>query len=103
MQMIRSGDNCKTQRLSQIDRFFFSVPLYFMVRCASSSVSFVCKQCTEKSAESYWRDTEHLFMDCYPKLTHIENPLDKNETDVRVETESISQTSIGPRSKYAKF
>ena len=25
MQMIRSGDNCKTQRLSHIDRFFFSV------------------------------------------------------------------------------
>ena len=25
MQMIRSGDNCKTQRLRQIDRFFISV------------------------------------------------------------------------------
>ena len=26
------------------------MPLYYMVRYASSSVSFVCKQCTEKSA-----------------------------------------------------
>ena len=31
--------------------------------------------------------------DCYPNLTDVENPLDKNETGVRVETESISQTS----------
>ena len=28
-----------------------------------------------------------------PNLTNVENPLDKNETDVRVETESISQPS----------
>ena len=38
-------------------------------------------------------DTVHLFKDCYPNLTDVENHLDKNETDVRVETESISQTS----------
>ena len=47
----------------------------------------------EKSAKSHWTDTVHLFKDCYPNLTDVENPLDKNETDVRVETESISQTS----------
>ena len=69
------------------------MPLYYMVRYASSSMSFVCKQCPEKSAESHWTDTVHLFKDCYPNLTDVENPLDKNETDVRVETESISQTS----------
>ena len=46
-----------------------------------------------KSAESHWTDTVHLFKDCYPDLSDVENPLDKNETDVRVETESISQTS----------
>ena len=64
-----------------------------MVRYASSSVSFECKQCTEKLAESHWTDTVHLFKDCYPNLTDVEIPLDKNETDVLVETESISQTS----------
>ena len=35
MHMIRSGDNGKTQSLSQIDLFFFSVLLYidvFLVR-----------------------------------------------------------------------
>ena len=69
------------------------MPLYYMVRYASSSVSFECKQCTEKSAESNWADAVHLFKACYPNLTEVENPLDKNETDVRVETESISQTS----------
>ena len=37
--------------------------------------------------------TVQLFKDCYPNLTDVENPLDKNETDVRIETESISQTS----------
>ena len=31
MQIIRSGDNCKTQRLSQIDRFFF--------QCTNGTVS----------------------------------------------------------------
>ena len=35
MQMIRSGDNCKTQRLSQIDRFFFSVQ---EVKCSTTSL-----------------------------------------------------------------
>ena len=69
------------------------MPLYYMVRYASSSVSFVCKQCTEKSAESHWTETVHLFKDCYPNLNDIENPLDKNATDVRVETESILPTS----------
>ena len=69
------------------------MPLYYMVRYASSSLSFVCKQCTEKLKESHWTDTLHLFKDCYPNLPDIENPFDKNETDVRVETESISQTS----------
>ena len=64
-----------------------------MVRYASSSVSFKCKQCTEKSSESNWADAVHVFKTCYPNLTDVENPLDKNETDVRVETESISQTS----------
>ena len=33
------------------------------------------------------------FSQCYHNPTDIENPLAKNETDVRVETESISQTS----------
>ena len=33
-----------------------------------------------------------LFKACYPNLTDVENPLDKNETDVWGETESISQT-----------
>ena len=32
--------------------------LYNMVRYASSSVSFVCKLCTEKSAESHWTDRD---------------------------------------------
>ena len=64
-----------------------------MVRYESSSVSFLCKQCMEKSAESHWTETVHLFKDCYPNLTDIENPPDKNETDMRVETEIISQTS----------
>ena len=68
------------------------MPLYYMVRYASSSVSFVCKKCTEKSAESHWTETVNLFKDCYPDLTDIENPPDKTETDMRVETESISQT-----------
>ena len=56
---------------------------------------FVCKLCTEKSAESHWTETVHIFKDCYPNLIDIENPLDKNETDVRVETESISPTDLG--------
>ena len=70
------------------------IPLYYMVRYASSSVSFVCKLCTEKSAESHWTETVHLFNDCYPNLIDIENPLDKNKTDMRVETESISPTNL---------
>ena len=68
------------------------MPLYYMVRCASSSVTFVCKQCKEKSAESHFTDTVHLFKDCYPNLTDIENHLNKNKTDARGETESISPT-----------
>ena len=56
-----------------------------MVRFTSSSMSFICRQGTEKSAESHGTDTVHLFKDCYP--------LDKNETDVPVETESISTTN----------
>ena len=70
------------------------MPLYYMVRYASSSVSFVCKLCTEKSAESHWTETAHLFKDCYPNLIDIEIPLHKNDTDVRVETESISPTNL---------
>ena len=70
------------------------MPLYYMVRYSSSTVSFECKQCTEKSAESHWTVTVHLFKDCYPNLTDIENPIDKNETYVRVETESISPTNL---------
>ena len=65
-----------------------------MVSYANSSVSSVCKLCTEKSAESHWTETVPLFKDCYPNLIDIENPLDKNETDVRVETESISPTNL---------
>ena len=56
-----------------------------MVRFTSSSMSFICRQGAEKSAESHGTDTVHLFKDCYP--------LDKNETDVQVETESISTTN----------
>ena len=33
------------------------MPLYYMVRFASTSVSFVCKLCMEKSAESLWTET----------------------------------------------
>ena len=80
---------CKTCKISYHPTCA-KMPLYYMVRYASSSVSFVCKQSTEKSEESHWIDTVHLFKDCYPNLTDIEIPLDKNETDVRVETESIS-------------
>ena len=69
------------------------MPLYFMVRHSSSSVSFVCKQCTIKSAESHRTETVLQFKDCYPNLNDIENPPGKNETDMRVETESISHTS----------
>ena len=83
---------CKTCKTSY-HRTYAKMPLYYMVRYASSNVSFICKQCTEKSQESHWTDKVHLFKDCYPNLTDIENILDKNETDVRVETESISQTS----------
>ena len=61
-----------------------------MVRYKSSSMPFVCKKFTEKSAESHWTDTVHLFKECYHNLSDIENPLDKNKTDVRVATESIS-------------
>ena len=43
--------------------------------------------------ESHWTETVHLFKDCYPNLTDIENPPDKNETDVRVDAKSTSQTS----------
>ena len=67
--------------------------LYYMVRYARSTVSFECKHCTQKSTESNWTDTVHLFKACYPNLTDVENPLDKNETDILVESESISQTS----------
>ena len=49
----------------------------------------------EKSAESHWTETVHMFKDCYPNLSDIESPCDKNETDVRVETESISPTNLG--------
>ena len=93
------------------------MPLYYMVRYASSGVSFVCKLCTELCklctlcklymkvcklcmkvcklcTESHWTETVHLFKDCYPNLIDIENPLDKNETDERVETESISPTNL---------
>ena len=83
---------CKTCKISYHPTCA-KIPLYYMVRYARSSVSFVCKQCTEKSEESHWTDTVHLFKDCYSNLTDVENVLDKNETDVRVETESISQTS----------
>ena len=84
---------CKTCKISY-HQTCAKMPLYYMVRYASSTVSFECKQCTEKSAESHWTGTVHLFKDCYPNLTDVENPLDKNETDARVETESISQTSM---------
>ena len=65
-----------------------------MVRYASSSMSFVCKLCTEKLAESYWTETAHMFKDCCPTLIDIENPNDKNEPDMRAETESISPTNL---------
>ena len=48
----------------------------------------------EKSAESHWTETVHLCKECHPNLIDIENPLDKNVTDVRVETESISPTNL---------
>ena len=83
---------CKTCKISYHPTCA-QMPLYYMVRYASSTMSFECKQCLEKSGESHWTDTVHLFNDCYPNLTDVKNPLDKNETDVRVETESISQTS----------
>ena len=72
---------CKTCKISYHPTCA-QMPLYYMVRYANSCVSFVCKQCTEKSAESHWTDTVHLFKECYPNLTDVENPLDKNETDV---------------------
>ena len=46
------------------------------------AIAQICKLCTEKSAESHWTETVHLFKDCYPNLIDIENPLNKNETDV---------------------
>ena len=58
-------------------------------------MSFVCKLCMEKLAESHWTETVHMFKFCYPNLIDIENPLDKNETDVWVETESILPTNLG--------
>ena len=70
---------CKTCKISYHPTCA-KMPLYYMVRYASSSVSFECKQCTEKSAESNWADTVHLIKACYPNLTDVENPLDKNET-----------------------
>ena len=70
------------------------IPLNYMVTYASSSESFVYKLFTEKSAESHSTETVHLFNDCYPNHLDIENPLDKNETDVRVETVSISPTKL---------
>ena len=55
----------------------------------------ICMQTLhEKITESHWTDTVHLFKDCYPNLIDIGNPLDKNETDVRVDTESISPTNL---------
>ena len=46
----------------------------------------------DNSAESHWTETVHLFKDRYPNLTDIENHLEKNETEVGVETENISPT-----------
>ena len=60
-----------------------------MVRYTSSRVSFVGKQCTEKTAESYWRDTVHQFKDCYSSFPDIENTLERNESNAPVESESI--------------
>ena len=57
----------------------------------------------EKSAESHWTETVHLFKDCYPNLIDIENHLDQNETDVRVETESISPTNLGIEESRQNF
>ena len=70
------------------------MPLYYMVRYASSSVSFICKQCMEKSAESHWTDTVHLFKDCYPILIDKKTPFDKIETDVQVGTESKQDQTL---------
>ena len=61
-----------------------------MVRQASSSLSFVCKQCKEKSAESHWTDTLHLFKDCYSGFADIENTPERNASDVPVEAECIA-------------
>ena len=47
-----------------------------------------------ESAESHWTETVHQFKDWYPNLIDVENPLEKNDTDVRVETESISPTNL---------
>ena len=90
---------CKTCKI-QYHPTCAKMPLYYMVRYTSLSVSFECKQYTEKSAGSNWTDTVHLFKACYPNLTDVENPLNKNETDVRVETESISQ-QVGKAQKQA--
>ena len=79
---------CKTCKISYHPTCA-KMPLYYMVKYARSTVSFECKQYTEKWAESHWIDTVHLFKACYPNLTDVENPLDKNETDTLVETESI--------------
>ena len=55
----------------------------------------ICMQTLHgKSAESHWTQTVHLFKDCYPNLIDIENPLDKNKTNVQVETESTSPTNL---------
>ena len=63
--------------------------LYYMVRYTSSSVSFACKQFTEKFAEYHWTDTVHLFKDCYSSFADIENTLERNESNVPVEAECI--------------
>ena len=63
----------------------------YMVRYASSSMSFVCKQW--KNWQNLIGQRVQLFKDYYPILPTQKTLSTKNQTDVLVETENISPTS----------
>ena len=51
----------------------------------------ICMQTIHgKSPESHWTDAVHLFKYCYSCFADIENNLERNESDVPVEADSIA-------------
>ena len=80
------------------------MPLYYMVRNETQACHLYANFARKNRQNLiHWTETVHLFKDCYPNRIDIENPLDKNETDVRVEKESISPTNHSNSKKVGKI